>query len=278
MPLIEINGAEFFYTDQGSGYPVVFTHGLGGDHTMWARQMPVFARRYRLICWDVRGHGRSEVTEGGYSIEQFVKDLHDLLMTLEIGRAHFSGLSMGGLISWNFTLTYPKKVNALVLSNSAGILSGVSAEQVESSRSIFAASASIAEKEGRGGILLENTLKLMFSRHFMEREPLAVQVVRNKLKDDPGLGYARTIKGLFMDWGKTPQDQIEKRLNKITAPTLVLAGDEDQLTPLSTQQGLAGAIPGAKLHVFEETGHVSNLERAEEWNKVALDFLDSVER
>ena len=92
---------------------------------MWTGQVPAFKEKYRLVVWDVRGHGRSEVTEDGYQIEQFVDDQYQLMRHLGIERAHIGGLSMGGWIAWSFALAHPEATASLILSDSAGYVADV---------------------------------------------------------------------------------------------------------------------------------------------------------
>ncbi len=272
-----IGDLKIFYTDQGSGYPVVLTHGLGSDHTVWAYQTPEFSKRYRLITWDCRGHGRTEVTEHGYTMDQFVADLYGLLELLGIERAHIGGLSMGGWISWSFALAHPDMVSALVLSNAAGFKKGLTKDQAEQGRQMMLASADISESQGRGGVLLETTLGLMFSKGFLDRDTKTVEMVKERLCKDPGVGYARTIRGLFDDDSQDDLDEIEERLGTIEAPALVIAGDEDRLTPLVTQLALKEAISKAGIEILTSAGHVTNMEQSDEWNRLALNFLSSVD-
>ncbi len=276
MPYTQINGAKIFYTDQGSGAPLVLTHGLGSDHTMWALQLPEFNKHYRVITWDVRGHGRSEVTDEGYSLAQFVDDLSGLLGYLGIEKAHIGGLSMGGWISWSFALAHPEMTCSLVLSNAAGLQTGIPEEQFDQGRKMMATSADIAEKDGRGGILLEATIKLMFCEDFIQANPEMIELVRERLKGSSGVGFARTVRGIFQNNKYGDDPAIVQGLAGILVPALVLAGDKDVLTPLSTQVGLSEAIPGSRLEVFENAGHVTNMEQPEKWNKLALDFLAAV--
>lgn len=276
MPEAKINGAEIYYQDQGEGFPIVFTHGLGGDHTNWVAQVQEFCKKYRVITWDVRGHGRSEVTGDGYSIDRFVEDLHGLLCLLGVERAHVAGLSMGGWISWVYALAHPENTAALVLSDSAGMQAGMTAEQMKQKRDMFLLSADIAEKEGRAG-LADTSVSLMFSPEFIQNSPEAVEVVKKRISADPGIGYARTIKNIFAPFWDTPHEEINAMLSAIKAPCLIVCGDKDQLTPLPTQQALHKAIPGSRLEVIPGAGHVPTIEAAGTWNRLVMDFLEQVE-
>jgi len=276
MPETILNGARIYYQEHGQGFPLVLAHGLGGDHAMWLAQAPVFKTKYRVVLWDCRGHGRSEVTADGYSIEQYVEDQSALLRHLGIKRAHIGGLSMGGWIAWSFAIAHPEATVSLVLSDSAGVQTGMSQEQRDQAKKLFEVSAAIAEKKGRGPIL-ENTLALMFSAKFLKEKPELVALVRKQILADPGLGYARAIRGLFAHWDQSGAEEVNDRLARISVPTLILAGELDQLTPLPTQQALQRAIPNSRLEVIPGAGHVPCIEQPELWNKLVLEFLAGIE-
>lgn len=275
MPEVLLNDARLYYRESGEGFPLVFTHGLGGDHTNWNLQVPAFRERYRVVVWDCRGHGRSEVTASGYTIGGFVDDLGALLDHLGIARAHLAGLSMGGWITWRFALAHPERCAALALSDSAGVLEAATPEEIEKKKSLFLASAAIAEKQGRAP-LVDATLALMFSPQFLAANPAAVLPVRRRIEADPGLGYARTIRGLFANLWDRPEGSGFDQLGRLAAPTLVLAGELDQLTPLPTQRALARAIPGTRLEIIPRAGHVPCIEQPELWNRLVGEFLVTV--
>jgi len=121
MTEIKINGVKIHYEITGSGRPFVFIHGGHLGSGSWHSQVAHFSKRYRAITYDIRGHGQSDVPEGGYSIGDCVEDLHQLLDHLAVERAYLAGLSMGGYIALSFTLSYPDRVDALIL---AGTNSG----------------------------------------------------------------------------------------------------------------------------------------------------------
>lgn len=277
MPEVTLNGARIYYQVHGSNgsFPLVLTHGLGGDHTMWLNQARAFQDIYRVVLWDVRGHGRSEVTTNGYSMGQFVQDLHSLLKHLGIGRAHIAGLSMGGWISYEFALAHPEATAGLVLSDSGGIKTGLTELQLGQGRSLFEVSAQVAMQHGRA-VMADNTVSMMFSKEFIRQSPEIVELTRKRIMADPGVGFARTIKGILTEYWSEPAEAVIKRLGKISAPTLVIAGDLDLLTPLATQQALHQAIPGSRFEIIRGSGHVPPLERPQTWNKLVREFLEGV--
>ncbi len=272
MPEAIVDGAKFHYEDLGDGFPVVFTHGLGGDMSMWVFQLPAFRERYRVITWDVRGHGRSEITEEGYSIGRFVEDLAGLLRSLGIDRAHLVGLSMGGWISWEFALAYPEMVERLVLSNSAGLMSARSEAEAAEKARLFELSAQVTYKNGRKPIV-QATIDLMFSRGFIEKRADLIDVVKKTIEMDPGVGYARTIERVFLPFMRGPLDKNRDRVKGVKTPTLIISGDEDLLTPPYTQEALHELIAGSRLETMESAGHLTPMEQPGTWNRMVMNFL-----
>jgi len=278
MPEVTIDKARLYFQDHGdkSAFPLVLAHGLGGDHTIWLGQVPALTEKYRVVLWDCRGHGRSEVPEDGYAIERFVDDQRDIMRHLGIERAHIGGLSMGGWIAWSFALKYPEATASLLLNDSAGYLVDTTPEFLKEKRELFEVSAKIALDRGRTPIA-DFSVEMMFSEAFIKENPDAVAAVKKQISDDPGIGYARTIFQMFASYWETPAEEVGKKLADIKTHTQIIAGDLDTLTPLPTQQALAKAIPGARLHVVKGSGHVPPIEKPEEWARVAMEFLESVD-
>jgi 3-oxoadipate enol-lactonase len=121
MPKTRINGIDIYYEAAGNGHPFVFVHGGHLESSSWRPQVAHFSKRYQVVTYDIRGHGRSEVPEEGYSMADCVEDLHQLLDHLAVEQAYLTGLSMGGYIALSFTLAHPERVSALIL---AGTNSG----------------------------------------------------------------------------------------------------------------------------------------------------------
>ncbi len=121
MPIVKFGESRVHYALEGqSGAPVlVFSNSLGANHSMWDPQAAEFRKRFRVLRYDTRGHGQSPVTPGPYSIEQLAKDVIALLDALDLGRVHFCGLSMGGMIGMWLALNAPERLHKLVLSNTA---------------------------------------------------------------------------------------------------------------------------------------------------------------
>jgi 3-oxoadipate enol-lactonase len=118
----------------------------------------------------------------------------------------------------------------------------------------------------------------MFSPEFIKARPDIVEPIKKEISADPGVGYARTVQEMFLSYWQNPPLNINLQLASITAPTLVICGELDQLTPLPTQQALAAAIPRARLEIIRGAGHVPPIEQPELWNRLVMEFLEGIDR
>src|SRR5438105_12464497 len=118
MPKARVNGIELHYESAGEGPPLLFLHGLGSSGQDWRRQVRAFTDRFRVITYDVRGHGASDKPPGPYSVPLFAQDAAALLRELETGPAHLCGLSMGGMIAFQLAVDFPELVQTMTIVNS----------------------------------------------------------------------------------------------------------------------------------------------------------------
>ena len=258
---VPTNGIQTYYEDTGQGEPVVFIHGFSLDHRMWQGQME-FAKQYRVVCYDVRGHGRS-AAELPWTAGDQVADLLAVLDQLRIQRAHLVGLSMGGGIAVNFALAHPERVKSLVLA--APGIEGFffSPENIQR----WLALMEICRAQGTEGC-------------------------RAKMLDEPVFDGVRHRAGLFAEIKKILQDFPTKtltnpytppaaptpleRLPEIHAPTLVMIGALEQADMRAIADIAAQRIPGARKKVFENAGHLLNMEQPAEFNAALGAFLKEV--
>lgn len=274
MAFTNLNGARIYYEEHGEGFPVVLAHSAGADHGMWLGQVEDFSPRYRLVLWDFRGHGQSEVTEDGYGVAQFVEDQLALMRHLGINRAHVGGLSLGGWVAWTFALKHPEATAGLILSDAAGLGEGISDGEKElRGRLYFQLLPEVAEKHGFE-TLTEILIRMGYSPGFLVNNPEIVAMIRQSMQGRSGVGYNRAMKGCIKSLFEQGDPSI---ISSIQAPTLVLAGEDDVMTPVPTQKALADAIPGARLEIIPGAGHMSPMENPQLWNRLALEFLDGIE-
>jgi len=240
----------------GETLPVVaLCHSLGTNRRLWDPQMGGLSRHYRVLRYDVRGHGESEVPPGTYTIESFASDFLSLLDGLEIERVYFCGVSLGGFVGQWLGANRPDRIRALVLANTAA-RSGT--EQGWNDR--------IAQvcRDGLQSIAAAS-LARWFTADFMARDPETVDRVRQMLLATPVDGCAATC-GAIRDMDLRPL------ATAIAAPTLVISGASDASTPPGEAAWLAARIPRAE-HVTLPAAHLANIEAADAFTETVLAFL-----
>jgi 3-oxoadipate enol-lactonase len=210
-----------------------------------------------VLTWDVRGHGQSDKPVGNYSAELFASDLGALLRTLDIGGAFVLGHSMGGVIALRFALDFPDMCNALIVSSSSAEVNPQATKNWQD------LAATMLEK---GMEAIPFDLRHTFSKGFVERNPKIVdELARNRLGNDPSC-YARAALAISTY-------NYNEELGKIRCPTLIIVGDQDMRTPAGGSVRISRLIPGSKLVIFKDCGHISYIEQPEVFSKAVLDFL-----
>lgn len=256
---VEVNGTRLHVTETGAGHAVLFLHGMGCDGTDWQPQIDVFSADRRCIAIDHRGHGRSSREVGdGYSIAGFAADAIGVLDHLDVDRAHVVGLSMGGMIAQQLTLTAPDRVCTLSLLDTfarpgaTGEGMGAMADQVEA-----------------GGLdaLAAGFHAMVFSAATIGSKPDLVERFDTQFRGN-------TPACLAWDMRAIAAINTYERLGSITVPTVVLCGAEDNLTPIAMAEELAAAIPGATLEIVPDAGHFSNIENSDFVNQVLAKQLE----
>jgi 3-oxoadipate enol-lactonase len=269
MPTAQVNGVDLYYEVQGSGEPVLLIMGFTAHSMLWMMQVPALAQRFQVITFDNRGAGRSAVPPGPYTTRQMADDAAALLDHLGIARAHVVGWSMGGMIAQELALAYPQKVNRLVL-----LASLARAEQYADAWLRYMEQAAQLVGAGsldRAGFAL-NTMPWLYTASFMTRPEMVAMALQQTLADP----YPATPAGVAAQAEACRRhlfgDALD-RLKGITAPTLVLVGAEDILTPPAYSRAMAERIPGARLQVLERGGHGMPIEYPQEVNAALLAFL-----
>ncbi|HEX8803664.1 MAG TPA: alpha/beta fold hydrolase [Acidimicrobiales bacterium] len=261
--LRSVNGVRINVLDEGEGHPVLFLHGLGGCWRDWEPQLDRLADRYRCVAIEHRGHGRSEATTGRYSTALFAADAVAVCRDLGIEHAHVVGLSMGGLVAQHVALAAPDLVDALVLCDTgawmpppmAAALLGIAAEVQEKG---FA--------DSRGVV---TTSALAWAEHTLAHHP---ELVRSNQRETEGTDpdvWANAARAVT-------EHDTRADLPAITAPTLLVWGEEDRLIPVepaATQ--LRDGLPASELVVVPDAGHLVNLEQPEAFDRALTAFLDA---
>jgi 3-oxoadipate enol-lactonase len=234
---------------------LVLSNSLGTDLGLWDAQVPAFAERFRVLRYDGRGHGGSEVTPGPYTVELLARDLLALLDGLALPRVHLCGLSLGGQVGLWLGLHAPERLGRLVVSNTGariGTVDGWNA-RIEAVR--------------RDGVdsMARGTMERWFTPAFRERSPVEVERLRRMLLATPAEGYigaCAAVRDL----------DLRDAVSGIGVPALVITGSADAATPPADSRALAAAIPGAR-YVELPAAHLSNIEAAEDFTAAVTKFL-----
>jgi 3-oxoadipate enol-lactonase len=236
----------------------VLTGSLGTDMSMWAPQARALERRFRVLCWDIRGHGQSPVPPGPYTVAELGADLLGLLDRLGIERASLCGLSIGAMISLWAAAHAPERIDRLVACCTTAHF------EAEASSS-YQERAARVRSEGLEP-LADAVVARWFTPAFAARCPHVVARLRDGLTATPPEGYAGCCEALA-------KLDLRPELPAIAAPTLVLTGDCDAATPPDHGRAVADAVAGAQLAHVACAAHLASVERAELVTTLILRFL-----
>jgi 3-oxoadipate enol-lactonase len=234
---------------------LMFSNSLGTNHAMWEAQVPALSRRHRLLRYDTRGHGASEVTGGPYDIALLGRDALALLDEVGLERVNYCGLSIGGMIGTWLAAHAPERIDRLILSNTSALMGGADA---------WNARIDAVRRDGMAAVA-DTVVERWFTPRFREADPQAVERIRQMLLGTPASGYVACCAAV--------RDMDHRTLlSRITTRTLVIAGTHDPATPISHSRVIAERIAGARL-VELDAAHLSNVEAASAFNAAVLDFL-----
>jgi len=261
MPFADSSGARVNYRFDGpaDAPALVLSNSLGTNLSMWDPQIPALSQKYRVLRYDTRGHGQSAVTPGPYSVTQLGRDVLALLDATGIERAHFCGLSMGGMIGMWLGVYAPERIHRLALCNTAAKIG---------MPEIWNARLELVRTQGMSAVA-ETQAQRWFTPAFIASSPNVVAATRQLIANTPADGYAANC-GAIRD-----MDQRET-IARIRARTLVIAGRHDPVIPAADIRYLADTIPGARF-VELEASHLSSVEAPVEFTSALLNFLNEPE-
>lgn len=243
---ITANGISLTIQRSGKGYPLVLIHGLASSMGLWAGLDERQLEGREIISYDLRGHGASERAAGAHTLAKHVADLKGLLAALSIQRATFAGLSLGGMIAMELAASKPDMVAGLALLDTTAMFP-------QATRDLLFELASSASFNGMPAIT-DTFMQLSFSPRFMATNPKIITTIRKGMLASDAVSIAAAAR-------MVAKIDLRQRLSAIQCPTLVIVGEQDQLTPPTLAEELAAAIKGAQLHVIPESGHASPVEQ-----------------
>jgi 3-oxoadipate enol-lactonase len=261
MPHVKVNGASLRYEWDGpADAPVVLLcNSLGTNLAMWDPQVPAFTREFRVLRYDSRGHGQSEVTPAPYTIDGLGRDVLGLLDALQIRRVLFCGLSLGGVVAQWMGVHARDRLNAIVISNSAAKIGNDDFwnKRIEKLRADGIAQVASAQ------------IGRWFTEKYTATQPAVIEKLKQMFVATPVDGYIATCEAIR-------DNDLRGAINHIQTPTLVLAGANDVVTPPTDAKFMAVGIPGAQ-YAELNASHLSNIEDAAEFTETVLRFFSHQE-
>ncbi len=259
MPIAKLADVELHYDLSGPDHaPVlIFSNGLGTDLHMWDAQLPAFTASHRVLRYDTRGHGKSSITPGPYSIAQLGRDVLHLMDYLHISHATFCGLSMGGMTGMFLGALPDMRFERLILCNTAAKLG---------TAEVWNARIRAVEAGGMQAVV-PSVIDRWFTPEFRTQHPEAVSPVQKALESTNPQGYVANCAAVR-------DGDFVGELPRISSKTLVIAGTQDPVLPISDANAVAQRVPGAKFLELP-AAHISNIEAGAEFNRAVLQFLQS---
>jgi 3-oxoadipate enol-lactonase len=237
---------------------VVLSHSLSSSLLMWNPQMGALNPYFQVLRYDIRGHGGSDAPSGAYTLEQLAKDVIKLLDALDVDRAHFVGLSLGGMVGQSLALNDPRRLRSLALCDTAAVVPA-EAEPLWQER--------IDQARTKGmEALSDQTMERWFTPSFLKQNSKMLALIQQQLLATPVSGFigcAEAIRRL----------NYLERLSEIKVPTLIMVGAEDPGTPVSVSVAMHERISNSKMVILPSARHLSNVEQAEAFNAALLTFL-----
>jgi 3-oxoadipate enol-lactonase len=255
---LEIDGTRIAFRVDGpaDGSPLVLGHALGTSMRMWEPQLPALAERFRVIRYDTRGHGASDVSTAPVTIERLGRDMIALLDHLGVARAHLGGLSAGGITALWVAVHEPARLDRLVLANTAARIG--SPEVWDERIATVRAGGMRAMRDASVGRFL--------TAPFREAHPEIACEIGEIIEGTPVEGYVALAEALSAA-------DLRGELSRVAAPTLVVGGEHDPSTPFEQSRELHAGIAGSELVMLEDAAHLSNVEKPEEFTAALLRFL-----
>jgi abhydrolase domain-containing protein 6 len=259
---VNIPDFKIVYAEGGAGDTIIMLHGFGGNKDNWPRFAKFFTPNYRVIIPDLPGFGdSSKPQDAKYNIISQVERLNLFVKELKLTKFHIVGNSMGGSIAGNYAATYPDMVKTLALFDSAGVVSPVKSE-----RALLLEKGinPLVAKDIKG---YDRLLEIVFNKPPKLPSVIKKYLAKQAIKDAP------LNEKIYNEITNTDLNALESKLNKITAPTLVVWGDSDKVIDVSSVPIFEKNIKGSKSAIIKECGHLPMMEKSQETASIYQDFL-----
>lgn len=266
MAFINVNDAELYYEDQGTGdETIVFGHSLLFSCRMFDDQVNALKDRYRCVTFDFRGQGRSEVTRDGYDMETLTEDALSVIRQLGCAPCHFVGFSMGGFVGLRLAIRHPETLRSLILLDTSA--------DTEPRENLpkYKLLNLIGRWIGLWAVA-DRVMPIMFSQGFLT-DPARADVRkewRQHLLNNDQVGITRAVTGVITREG------VYESLGDIRIPTLILVGENDIATKPDKSERMNDRIPNSRMLTIPESGHMSPVEEPNAVISEIVDFLESL--
>lgn len=261
---IKIDDITINYNDLGEGkLPIIFIHGFPFDKSSWQPQLDYLQQYDRIITYDLRGYGKSTLNQEKISITLLADDLIKFMDALQIQKAIVCGLSMGGYILLNALNRYPKRFAAIILSDTQCIADTPEAKEKRYKNIELLESGGLSE-------FTENMIKNLFYTESFTTKKETVASLKKVMLSTSADVIAETLRAL------ANREEMCYTLENIIIPTLIITGREDKAVPPQQSTFMHQQIPRSILNIIDKAGHLPNLEKPEEFNRLVKDFALSM--
>jgi len=271
LETVKVNGKSIYYVKKGEGRPIILIHGYGAGIWVWEKQIDPLSRFYQVIALDLIGHGFSDRPRIDYTPETYIYFFKDFMEVLGIERATLIGNSMGGGLAWAMAISFPKKVDRLILINSIppdvlSWLKGKSFRKLIYVKNIpFLIYLAIATRN-------KNSIKRVLMDCVLNDKLITQDVLNRQYEISMIKGTTWVLYSTFKN-AKRALDFKEK-LQMIYQPTLIIWGEKDEILPVSVGEYLHRTLPRSRFHLVPNSGHIPMWESPEDVNEVLIKFLE----
>jgi pimeloyl-ACP methyl ester carboxylesterase len=263
MPHQTVNGIKIYYEEQGKGEPLILINGLAFPMDLWFAQIRELSKDFRVIALDNRGIGQSDKPDEEYSIAMMAADAVGLQKALGLEKSNVAGLSMGGFIAQEMALSYPDRVNRLIL-----VATGMGGSRSQELGKPFWEKVTAAIYGKPAEQIYRIDLTLMTAPGFVEKHPdILDQAVQLRMKNP------QPLHAFLRQSAAASVFDINSRAQNITKPTLIILGKDDPIFPIPLAEDYQKTLPEAKMIIYENCGHAILLEKPDQLSHDIREFL-----
>jgi len=262
---IPVNDINVSYNDEGpkKAPVIIFIHGFPLNKSMWDKQSEKLKDSYRVIAYDIRGHGDTDLGAIDFSIDLFAQDLIDFMDALKIEKTMLCGLSMGGYIALNAIDKHPNRFSALILSDT-----NCTADSSEAKENRIKTIEGI--KENGVKKLADGLIPKLFAPESFKTYSEGIAVVKELIVKTPKQSLYNSLHAM------ANRKETCSKLPEIKIPVLIIVGKEDKITPPEAANAMHEKIKDSSLQIIPNAGHLSNLENQEDFNNQLKKFIDTI--